>query len=177
MGDSMLTYRDRDQFSAEPAVRKLLHMIFLMTIRDGSRQIAFQDSQDGIRLHCLAGSDWHEFVPPPQHLWPQLVNEVRRHSRLIRPPRGLVERLRSWFQKCTSVPEVGWLVYQFDNYRLEIAVILNPHPSCEEIRLSILTPAMKAQAVASSILESVFNKDGLFEFGDWAGHPACLPRT
>lgn len=88
-------------------VRKLLVMVLLMSIRDRASTIRFCLQADRIDTTYQIDGEWYELVPPPAHIWPDLVADVRSVARLIRPDRG------GWFYQIRfDDPEAGWLTFR-----------------------------------------------------------------
>jgi hypothetical protein len=140
----------------------------------------FRHTESTLRIYALGASEWDELVPAPGPVWTPLVAEVRRLSRLVRPPcpGGLVGRLREWVRGRPPAPEVGWLVYQLGASRYEIAVAINPLPPYEELRLNTRPAPAADRELAADILKRAAGAAGLIEFEyEWPPESSSQPSS
>ncbi|MBA4186761.1 MAG: hypothetical protein C0467_01960 [Planctomycetaceae bacterium] len=115
---------------------KFLMMVLLMCFRDGAKEVEFRPVQQVMKLWYLLDK-WHECIPTPAFVWPQLVRVIERHATLIRPESSDLD-----------VPAVGWLELRWgqDLPPDNLAVFLDPRNDSGHIRITFMRVAPETQS-------------------------------
>jgi hypothetical protein len=129
-------------------VRKYLAVVLMMAVRDRADQIRFSHGPDQLSVWYRVEEKWYELVPPPPHVWPRLLDEIRRTSRLVAPERtaNWREQIRRWFAPDGELM-VGWLTFRVGDRDVLYRVRRDSYPSQGELFLELASPLTDLETI------------------------------
>lgn len=141
-----------DEPQAEEPVRRVLHMVLLMAVRDRAKCLRFAPCDSGLRMfYCTPYPDeslgWFELVPAPAALWEPIQAILResgqRWSSSPEPTRrSILGRLVGPRSSGDSIEEyTGTLTHALGSYRCAWSFQLHLHHSRSD---AILVPNFDA---------------------------------
>lgn len=68
---------DEEAYAAAPVVRKLVHMVLLLALKDRASEIRVETLRGECKLSVCVGGTFYELVPPPFFLAPRIVNVIK----------------------------------------------------------------------------------------------------
>lgn len=150
----MLRYDGPADAPTDRPIRRFLILVLLMAVRDKADQIRFRHTPDLLSLWYRVDGQWYELVPPPRHVCPDLLAEVRRISRLVAPEIGTGWRgwLRGRFARSEGLA-AGWFTFRFRGRDLLYTVRLDPDPNRGEIVLDSVGPVPDPDVAAAGLRE------------------------
>lgn len=114
---------------------KLLPLVFAVCARDRASwlRLDHRPGSPGVRMSYCVPPAVHEMVPPPEHLWRDLVRTFLRHARLPKAGRP------TWWQRVRGSvpfpagPVFGVLPVQFGEVVHELDILFFRGPTGEHI--------------------------------------------
>lgn len=131
----MIRVDDIRRYDRLPPVEKLLTLLFAMVGKDRATllRLDYESQSPRVRGWYAVAGELYELVPPPAHLWPDLVAICWRHTRL--PP----AHRRPWWRRLSrgvpfpSTPVTGVFPVAFAGVRIDFDVVFFRGPTGEHI--------------------------------------------
>ncbi|HJZ89727.1 MAG TPA: hypothetical protein VKE40_02570, partial [Gemmataceae bacterium] len=159
-----------------PPTRKLLTLIFALVGKDEATELWF-DHYPGdrqLRMFYRVGGQLFEMVPPPAHIWPELLSALLRDARLEPRPR---RSLREWIGGLSSFPQSptgGTLPVRFGGVSIEFGILFFRGRSGEHIWVEKTTPVSLKSAVEQFFREK-YRKDRPAPLAEFSGSDSAPP--
>jgi hypothetical protein len=130
----MLHVDNPRRYNRLPPVEKLLTLVFALVGKDRATWLRLdfrRDSPGVLMWYCVDGQPF-EMVPPPTHLWPELVRIFWRSARLSRADRG------PWWRRWRRIgfpasPVFGILPVRYGSAVAEFDILFFRGPGGEHI--------------------------------------------
>lgn len=136
----MLSYQSPSQLAAESETAKFLHVLILTAIRDRAERIEVRFGEGhGMIYYRTEGRDW-ELTPPPEEIYPELKETVRKASRLVSPERPDLQIHAGVPTGHFEPQQVGWLTYELGQHLLDMVVRIDPREPWGGIRIDLEHP-------------------------------------
>lgn len=157
----MICYDSPADAPTDRPIRRLLILVLLMAMRDKADQIRFNYTPDLLSLWYRVDGTWYELVPPPVAIWPGMVAEVRRMSRLVSPEveTGCWSTIRRTFARPDGLA-AGWLTCRFRGQDQLYVTRLDPGPVRGEIFLEVAGPSSVDPENATAALGELMRHQG-----------------
>jgi hypothetical protein len=138
----MIQVGDPASYDRLPPVHKLLTLVFAMVGKDEATELWFDFYPDlrQLRAFYRVGGQLFELVPPPAHIWPELLSILLHEARLEPRPR---RTWREWFRGVTAFPQSptgGTLPVRFDGTPIDFGILFFRGRSGEHIWVEKTTP-------------------------------------
>jgi hypothetical protein len=122
----MIRIDDVRRFDRASATEKLLTLVFALAAKDKASELRFdfRPNHPDIRLLYWVEEQLFEMVPPPAHIWPELVRIILKNRKRA------AEEGRTWwglFRRGHAFPDfplAGTLPVRFGNQLVELDVLL-----------------------------------------------------
>lgn len=89
-----------DLTDVRPPVSKLVRMVLLLTLKDDGDLFSFVPGGEESVMRYRCAGVWFDMVPPPRHLAPEILEELRRLAPLPAGPKsGWIGRLLASFRR------------------------------------------------------------------------------
>jgi hypothetical protein len=156
------------------SARIILELVTMMAIRDGAERIRWEPRFHQLDVWYSVNGTYHELVPPPLHLFPSILRELRRIATWVMPERtsGFLRRLVGPSRVDKAVlPSIGWLTIEMGGQLIDATVRTKPGKWGERVLIEFdptLVLSESALAWQADYWHGLFElrKDGMIEFED-----------
>jgi hypothetical protein len=144
-----------------PAER-LVSLVILLTLKDDADQFSFLLGPDEIRMYYRIAGIWHEMVPPPAHLRPEILGVTRSLAELpVEPHRAK----QSWLSRLMGRPaqrrlrvESGRIIFRVKSIIIDGWMKVLPAEDRERLLVE-LRSVRAARKAAAAALERILRSD------------------
>jgi hypothetical protein len=140
-------------------VEKLVALAILLTLKDDADQLSFQPGPDEICMSCRIAGTWHEMVPPPKHLHPEILEVIRRLAELpVEPHRAR----QSWLSRLMRRPaqrqlhvESGRILFRIKSIVVDGYMKVLPAEDSERLLVELRSPRAARKAAAAALVRII----------------------
>lgn len=166
----MIYVDDVRHYDTLPPTRKLLTLVFAMVGKDDATELWFdhypEDRQ--LRMFYRVSGQLYELVPPPAHIWPEVLAVLLRDARLEPHPR---RSWREWVRGVTAFPQTptgGTLPVHFGGVPIDFGILFFRGRTGEHIWVEKTTP-VPIKAAAEQFLHEKRRKHGSDSLTEFPG--------